>query len=344
MFDFILITILALGLITPIIQIMTYNDDVAKIGTIIDQVVSIINGKELERPEKNLAEPKDNTIRFTNVHFGYTDDIEVLHGVSGEFKEGSFSAMIGPSGGGKSTIAKLIASFWDVDKGKITIGGVDIRKLSQETYYQTIAYVSQDNFLFDTTVRENIRMGNPNATDEQVEQAAKDCGCYDFIMKLQNGFDTIVGGGGNHLFGGEQQRISIARAMLKNAPVVILDEATAYTDSEHEGIIQDSVARLVKGKTLIVIAHRLSTIKDADQIILVNKGTIDQVGTRVVMLICEGVLTTLIITFMIFFFDWRIGIMIICELVIYMLANMLLQHSAKTCAGDKMASGKQLLH
>ena len=126
--------------------------------------------------------------------------------------------------------------------------------------------------------------------------------------------------------------------------MVILDEATAYTDPENEGIIQDSVARLVKGKTLIVIAHRLSTIKDADQIILVNKGTIDQVGTRVVMLICEGVLTTLIITFMIFFFDWRIGIMILCELVIYMLANMLLQNSAKTCAGDKMASGKQLLH
>ena len=174
----------------------------------------------------------------------------------------------------------MIASFWDVDGGEITIGGVDIRKLSPETYYKMIAYVSQDNFLFDNTVRENIRMGNPAATDEEVEQAARDCGCYDFIMNLQDGFDTVVGGGGSHLSGGEQQRISIARAMLKNAPIVILDEATAYTDPENEAIIQESVARLVKGRTLIVIAHRLSTIKDADQIIVVNKGTIDNRGTH----------------------------------------------------------------
>lgn len=279
-FDFILITILAFGLITPIIQMMAYNDDMAKIGTIIGEVVSIIDAEEMPRPKNNLAEPKDKTIKFDNVHFGYTKDTEVLHGISGEFKEGSFNALVGPSGGGKSTIAKLIASFWDVNQGQITIGDVNIKDLSLDTYYKTIAYVSQDNFLFDTTVRENIRMGNLAATDEQVEQAAKDCGCYDFIMNLQNGFDTVVGGGGSHLSGGEQQRISIARAMLKNAPVVILDEATAYTDPENEAIIQDSVARLVKGKTLIVIAHRLSTIKDADQIIVVDKGNIDSRGTH----------------------------------------------------------------
>ena len=279
-YHFLLITIMALGLITPIIQIMAYNDDMAKMGTIIEEVVSIIDAKEMDRPAKDEAEPKDKTIRFENVHFGYTKEIEVLHGVSGEFKEGTLNALVGPSGGGKSTIAKLIASFWDVDQGTITIGGVDITKLSLENYYKMIAYVSQENFLFDTTVRENIRMGNPAATDAEVEQAARDCGCYDFIMNLQNGFDTIVGGGGSHLSGGEQQRISIARAMLKNAPVVILDEATAYTDPENEALIQESVARLVKGKTLIVIAHRLSTIKDADQIIVVNKGTIDSRGTH----------------------------------------------------------------
>ena len=279
-FDFILITILAFGLITPIIQIMAYNDDMAKMGTIIEEVVSIIDAKEMERPKENEAEPKNNTIEFKDIHFGYTKDIEVLHGVSGEFKEGTFNALVGPSGGGKSTIAKLIASFWDADQGEITLGGADIKKLSLKSYYKTIAYVSQDNFLFDTTVRENIRMGNPAATDAEVEQAARDCGCYDFIANLQDGFDTVVGGGGSHLSGGEQQRISIARAMLKNAPIVILDEATAYTDPENEAIIQESVGRLVKGKTLIVIAHRLSTIKDADQIIVVNKGTIDSRGTH----------------------------------------------------------------
>ena len=171
---------------------------------------------------------------------------------------------MGPSGSGKSTIAKLMASFWDVDSGSITVGGAHIRHISAEHYHKLVAYVSQDNFLFDATVRENIRMGRPDATDAEVEQAAKDCGCYDFIMGLENGFDTVVGSGG-HLSGGERQRISIACAMLKNAPiVVILDEATAYTDPENEAIIQESVARLVRGKTLIVIAHRLSTIVDAD--------------------------------------------------------------------------------
>ena len=279
-FDFILIVILAFGLITPIIQIMAYNDDMAKMGTIIEEVCSIIDAKEMNRPENNIEEPDGNDIKFNDVHFGYTKDIEVLHGVSGEFKEGTFNALVGPSGGGKSTIAKLIASFWEADSGEITIGGVNIKNLSAKEYYKRVAYVSQDNFLFDTSVRENIRMGNPNATNEDVEKAAKDCGCYDFIMNLENGFDTIVGGGGSHLSGGEKQRISIARAMLKNAPIVILDEATAYTDPENEALIQESVARLVKDKTLIVIAHRLSTIKDADKIVVINKGNIDSSGTH----------------------------------------------------------------
>lgn len=167
------------------------------------------------------------------------------------------TALVGPSGSGKSTLAKLIAGFWDVKNGTITMGGHDLKEIPLGELYEQAAFVSQDNYLFDDTVRENIRMGRRDATDAEVEQAARDCGCYDFIMGLENGFDTVVGCGGGHLSGGEKQRISIARAMLKNAPIVILDEATAYTDPENEAIIQESVARLVRGKALIVIAHRL---------------------------------------------------------------------------------------
>ena len=188
--------------------------------------------------------------------------------------------MLFRSGSGKSTIAKLIASLWDVDSGSIKIGGVDISELSLKNYNRKIAYVSQDNYLFDNTIRENIRMGDLNATDKQVEQAAKDCGCHEFIMALPDGYDTIVGSAGGHLSGGERQRISIARAMLKNAPIIILDEATAYTDPENEALIQHSVAKLIKGKTLIVIAHRLSTIVDADQIFVIENGTVAETGTH----------------------------------------------------------------
>ncbi len=277
--DFILIMILAMGLITPILNCMAFGDDIAKLNTVIGEVTSIINAEEMPRPETAQGSMKNNVIELEGVRFGY-DEKEVLHGIDLTFREGTVNALVGPSGGGKSTIAKLIAAFWDVKDGSIRIGGVDIRKLSAGQYHDLVAYVSQDNFLFDDTVRENIRMGNRDATDAQVEQAAKDCGCWDFTMGLENGFDTVVGGGGSHLSGGEKQRICIARAMLKNAPIIILDEATAYTDPENEAIIQASVAKLVQGKTLIVIAHRLSTIVDADQIVLVNQGNIEAAGTH----------------------------------------------------------------
>jgi ATP-binding cassette subfamily B protein len=194
--------------------------------------------------------------------------------------EGSFVALVGPSGSGKSTIARLIASLWDVTGGSISIGGSDIRDIPQEAYADKIAFVSQDNYLFNMTVRENIRLGKPSATDEEVEEAAKMSGCHDFIMSLENGYDTLVGSSGGHLSGGERQRISIARAMLKAAPVVILDEATAYTDPENEAVIQRSVSKLTEGKTLIVIAHRLSTIVDADRIYVVKDGRIHEEGTH----------------------------------------------------------------
>ena len=182
--------------------------------------------------------------------------------------------------GGKSTIAKLIASLWDVNSGSIKIGGVDIKQMSLTDFNRKIAYVAQDNYLFNESVRENIRQGNPAATDEQIIEVTKKSGCYDFIMQLEHGFDTIVGGAGGHLSGGERQRISIARAMLKDAPIVILDEATAYTDPENEAILQNSIAKLVAGKTLIVIAHRLSTVKDSDQIFVVNDGNVAAHGTH----------------------------------------------------------------
>lgn len=280
---FILIVILSMGLVTPVVGCLKFMDDLATVGTIVGQVTDILCASELSRPETDEETPSGSTVELSNVHFGYGES-EVLHGVSLKFGEGTVNALVGPSGSGKSTIAKLIAGFWDAGSGNIKVGGADIRKISAEHYQKLVAYVSQDNFLFDTTVRENIRMVNPDATDSQVEQAAKDCGCYDFIIGLENGFDTEVGSGGGHLSGGEKQRISIARAMLKNAPIVILDEATAYTDPENEAVIQESVAKLVRGKTLIVIAHRLSTIVDSDQIIVVNGGKIEAVGTQAELL------------------------------------------------------------
>ena len=280
---FVLIVILSMGLITPIIGCMKFTDDLAKVGTVIAQVTDILTAPELPRPETDAEVPQGSTVELRDVRFGY-GETEVLHGVSLTFREGTVSALVGPSGSGKSTIAKLIASFWDVRSGSILVGGADIRNISAEHYHRLVAYVSQDNFLFDDTVRENIRMGRPDATDAEVEQAAKDCGCYDFIQGLENGFETRVGSGGGHLSGGEKQRIAIARAMLKNAPIVILDEATAYTDPENEAVIQESVARLVRGRTLIVIAHRLSTIVDADQIIVVNDGRIEAAGTQTQLL------------------------------------------------------------
>ena len=276
---FVLIVILSMGLVTPVIGCMKFTDDLAKVGTVIGQVTDILTAPELSRPETDAETPRDSTVELHDIHFGY-GEAEVLYGIDLTFREGTVNALVGPSGSGKSTIAKLIASFWDVKSGKITVGGADIRGISAEHYHKLVAYVSQDNFLFDDTVRENIRMGKPDATDAEVERAARDCGCYDFVMGLENGFDTVVGSGGGHLSGGERQRISIARAMLKNAPIVILDEATAYTDPENEAVIQESVARLVKGKTLIVIAHRLSTIVDSDQIVVVNDGKIEATGTQ----------------------------------------------------------------
>lgn len=279
--DFVMVIILSVGLITPFVTLMSYSDDIRTMGTIFGEVRAILDAPEMVRPEEGKA-PEKNDLELKDVHFSYHPDAdsEVLHGVSMKIPEGSFVALVGPSGSGKSTIARLIASLWDVTGGSISIGGSDIRDIPQEAYADKIAFVSQDNYLFNMTVRENIRLGKPSATDEEVEEAAKMSGCHDFIMSLENGYDTLVGSSGGHLSGGERQRISIARAMLKAAPVVILDEATAYTDPENEAVIQRSVSKLTEGKTLIVIAHRLSTIVDADRIYVVKDGRIHEEGTH----------------------------------------------------------------
>ena len=284
---FIQVIILSVGLIASLMSVMSYKDDLARLGTIIGEVTGIITQSELPRPEKTKTLPQNYGITLENVTFGYHEK-EVLHGIDMEIGEGTVNAFVGPSGSGKSTIAKLIASLWDVKSGNIKIGDVDIREISSEDYNKMIAYVSQDNFLFDQSVMENIRMGRQGATDDEVVEAAKKCGCHDFIMQLEKGYDTVVGGAGGHLSGGERQRISIARAMLKNAPIVILDEATAYTDPENEALIQASVARLVNGKTLIVIAHRLSTITDSDRIFVIKDGKVNSSGTHAELLKQNG--------------------------------------------------------
>ena len=276
---FIQVILFSVGLIAPLITVMSYSDDLAKLSTIIGEVTSLLTLEDMKRPDTSAGQPQSKDIQLKDVTFGYHEK-EVLHGINLEIREGTVNALVGPSGSGKSTIARLVASLWDVSGGSITLGGVDIRKLTQEDYHRYIAYVSQDNFLFDTTVMENIRMGKQNATDAEVMEAAKACGCHTFILGLENGYDTVVGGAGGHLSGGERQRIAIARAMLKNAPIIILDEATAFTDPENEAMIQSAVAKLTKGKTLIVIAHRLSTITNSDQIFVVEDGKIRTSGTH----------------------------------------------------------------
>ena len=279
---FIIAIILALGIIGPLITTMSYSDDLAKITTIVGDIAEILTIPDLKRPD---AEQKltGYDIKLNNVSFAYGQE-QVLQGVNLTIAAGSVTAFVGPSGGGKSTIAKLIASLWDVSDGTILIGGVDIKDIPLSQINDSIAYVSQDNYLFDDTIRNNIRMGKPKATDKEVERAARESGCHEFIMQLENGYETASGGGGGHLSGGERQRIAIARAMLKDAPIVILDEATAYTDPENEAVIQTAVSKLVAGKTLIVIAHRLSTITDSDKIIVIEKGTVAAEGTHAELL------------------------------------------------------------
>lgn len=278
--DFLTITVLSLGLTAPVVSAMSFMDDLAVVGTNVGEISAILDEPELIRPEKQII-LHNQDIELNNVSFSYgKTEEEVLHNISLKIIPGTVTALVGPSGSGKSTIAKLIAGFWDVNTGSICIGGHDIREIPLEQLNRQIAYVSQDNYLFDRTVRENIRMGRLDATDQEVEAVAKAAGCDDFIRNLEYGYDTICGSGGGHLSGGEKQRISIARAMLKNAPIIILDEATASIDPENEALIQRAISALTVGKTLIVIAHRLSTIVNADNIVVIEHGIIVSQGKQ----------------------------------------------------------------
>ncbi|MBQ6356122.1 MAG: ABC transporter ATP-binding protein [Solobacterium sp.] len=289
--DFVYIIILSVGLIAPLITCMSYSDDIRTMGTIVGEVRRIVEAPEMNRPLTGTA-PEENALRLEDVRFSYGDK-EVLHGINMEIPEGSFTALVGPSGSGKSTIARLIASLWEADSGRITLGGKDLRGIPLDICADRVAFVSQDNYLFNMNVRENIRLGRPDASDAEVEEAARMSGCHEFILSLENGYETMVGSSGSHLSGGERQRISIARAMLKAAPIVILDEATAYTDPENEAVIQRSVSRLTAGKTLIVIAHRLSTVRDADRIYVIKDGLVDDAGTHEELMNHHGLYETM---------------------------------------------------
>lgn len=251
----------------------------------------IING--VEAMDKLLAEPElpqpqrpktvsSYDVQFKDVTFSYDKDkeVEALSEVSFVAHQGEVTAIVGPSGGGKSTIAHLIPRFFDVTGGQINLGGVDVRDMKSNYLMQQVSFVFQDVFLFKQSVMDNIRMGNTGASDEQVMNAAKAAQCHDFIMKLPNGYKTVIGTRGVHLSGGEKQRIAIARAIVKDAPVVVLDEATAFSDPENEHLIQKAFETLMKGKTVIMIAHRLSTIQSANKIIVVDNGKVIEQGTH----------------------------------------------------------------
>ena len=233
-----------------------------------------------KRPDEKNKAVIDNSkgIEFDNISFSYHDGTEVLHSISFKTKPGEVTAIVGPSGGGKSTIAKLLAGFWDQSSGRISIGGVDTKNISFKQLAEEISFVSQDNFLFDVSIRDNIRIGKPDATEDEIISAAKAAHCHEFISKLPDGYNTKAGEAGGAMSGGERQRITLARAILKPASTIILDEATAYADPENEALIQEAISNLVKGKNLVIVAHRLNTIKQANQIILIDKGKIKAKG------------------------------------------------------------------
>ncbi len=271
---------LAMSMVISMAKIEIFSNGLRQMQYTVLEIQKLLNIKSLPEPEEEKR-PDNYAIEIKDVHFSYDEeDGEVLHGINLSMEEGSFTALVGPSGGGKSTVAKLIARFWDVSSGSISIGGVDIKELKVTSLADIVSFVTQDNFLFSRSIMENIRLGKPDATDEEVIQAAKSACCDEFIRRLPDGYNTSAGEAGKRLSGGERQRIAIARMMLKNAPVVILDEATAFTDPENETKLQESIANLTRGKTLLVIAHRLSTIKNADRIVVLNDGRIEAEGTQ----------------------------------------------------------------
>ncbi len=272
---------MALGIVTPLMSATAFINSIKSMQFAVKDTRELLDLPQLSQAEQD-APLNDCDIQLHDVSFSYggSDGKEVLHHLDLTIPQGKFTALVGPSGGGKSTIARLAARFWDVTGGSITLGGRDIRELPLKQLSREISFVTQDNFLFDCSLKENIRLGKPGASDEEVFAAARAAQCEEFIGRLEHGWDTAAGDAGKQLSGGERQRIAIARAILKDAPIVILDEATAFTDPENEDKIQRSIMALSKGKTLLVIAHRLSTIQNADQIVVLEKGQIVDRGTQ----------------------------------------------------------------
>lgn len=272
---------MALGIVTPLMSATAFINSMKSMQFAVKDTRELLDLPQLSQSEQD-APLEGCSIQLKDVSFSYggSDGKDVLHHLDLTIPQGKFTALVGPSGGGKSTIARLVARFWDVTGGSITLGGRDIRALPLKQLSREISFVTQDNFLFDCSLKENIRLGRPGASDEEVFAAAKAAQCDEFIGRLEHGWDTAAGDAGKQLSGGERQRIAIARAILKDAPIVILDEATAFTDPENEDKIQRSIMALSKGKTLLVIAHRLSTIQNANQIVVLEKGQIVDRGTQ----------------------------------------------------------------
>ncbi|WP_173474680.1 ABC transporter ATP-binding protein [Fibrobacter succinogenes] len=275
---FLTCAVLSMGISGPILASMTYAEMFASVFQAFQQIEGFLNEKDQVRPTEKVKF-NGSSFEFKNVSFGYKDK-NVLNNISFKTAEKGVTAIVGHSGSGKSTIAKLMAGFWDVGNGDILLGGVSLSKIPFKQQMQKISYVAQDNYLFNTSILENIRMGRPKASDEEVYEAAKAAGCHEFISALEKGYNTKAGDAGNRLSGGERQRITIARAILKDADVIILDEATAYADPENEAEIQKALSRLIHDKVLIVIAHRLSTIKNAEKILVIENGELADSGTH----------------------------------------------------------------
>ena len=269
----------------PLLKAMAYTDTMANVRVVFGEIQSVLDLPEMVRADTSGA-PQGFDVRFENVVFGYggATGTTVFDGLNFTAKEGELTAIVGSSGSGKSTVAKLLAGFWNVNGGRITIGGADIGSMSLERNMRLVTYVSQENFLFNKSIRDNLKMAKENATDKEIEAACKKASCDDFIKTLPEGYDTDAGNAGGKFSGGERQRITIARALLKDSPIVVLDEATAYSDPENEAVIQQSIDNLVKNKTVIMIAHRLSTVVNADKIIVLEKGRIAAEGTHAELL------------------------------------------------------------
>ena len=275
-----LAVMLSMSMVGSLAKLEVFSENMRQVKATVESLEAFLEMSALPEPAQPAA-VQGTAVALQNVHFAYSaDGPEVLHGIDLTLPQGSFTALVGPSGGGKSTVAKLIARFWDVTGGSITVGGVDVRQMPLAQLSGLVSFVTQDNYLFRCSLLENIRLGDPTATDEQGKDAARAAQCEEFIQKLPQGYDTPAGEAGKRLSGGEKQRIAIARMLLKNAPIVILDEATAFTDPENEDKIQQSIAALTRGKTLLVIAHRLSTIKNADNIVVLKEGRVEAQGTQ----------------------------------------------------------------